>query len=64
MTETNSPADSPAKSTSIKRSRSELVQDALRATLREDEADIAAFAERAVEKPITFEALLAKLKAN
>jgi plasmid stability protein len=46
------------------RTMSEIVNDALRAALREDEEDIAAFAERASEQPITYEALLAQLKAD
>jgi plasmid stability protein len=46
------------------RSMSEIVNDAVRAALREDEEDLAAFAERADEQPITYEALLAQLKAD
>ena len=43
---------------------SEIVNDALRAVLREDEADLAAFAARAGEQPLSYEALLAQLKAD
>jgi plasmid stability protein len=46
------------------RSMSEIVNDAVRAAFREDEEDLAAFAERAGEQPITYEALLAQLKAD
>ena len=46
------------------RSMSEIVNDAVRAALREDEEDLAAFAERSGEQPITYEALLAQLKAD
>lgn len=46
------------------RSISEIVSDAVRDALREDQEDLAAFAERAYEKPISYEALLKKLKAD
>jgi len=46
------------------RTMSEIVNDALRAALREDEDDHVAFAERASEQPITYEALMAELNAN
>jgi plasmid stability protein len=46
------------------RSVSDLVNDAVREALREDEEDLAAFAERDPEPPITYEALLARLKAD
>jgi plasmid stability protein len=46
------------------RSMSEIVNDAVRAALREDEEDLAAFAERAGEQPITDVELLAQLKAD
>ena len=52
------------KAASAHRSMSEIVNDAVRATLREDEEDLAAFAERDGEQPITYEALLAQLKAD
>jgi hypothetical protein len=50
--------------TTTRRSMSEIVNDAVRALLREDEADLAAFAERAREEPVSYEALLAQLKAD
>jgi plasmid stability protein len=46
------------------RSMSEIVNDAVRAALREDEEDLDAFAERAGEQPITYEALLVQLRAD
>ncbi|HZO25011.1 MAG TPA: CopG family transcriptional regulator [Chloroflexota bacterium] len=47
-----------------RRSMSEIVNDAVRAALQEDEEDLAAFAERAEEPPITYEVFLAQLKAD
>lgn len=46
------------------RSMSEIMNDAVRAFLREDEEDLAAFAGRAKEKSMNYEQLLAKLKAD
>ena len=46
------------------RSMSDLVNDALRATLHEDQEDLASFAERAAEPTMTYEAFLAQLKAD
>ena len=43
---------------------SELVNDAVRKALREDQEDLAAFDERSVEPEMTFEELLNDLKAN
>ncbi len=43
---------------------SDIVNDALRAALREDEEDLAAFTERAGEKPVSYERFLAQLKAD
>ncbi len=43
---------------------SEIVNDAIRAALREDEEDLAAFAERGGEKALTYEQFLARLKAD
>ena len=45
------------------RSISDLVNDAVRHALAEDEEDLAAFQERAAEPTITYEALLADLKS-
>lgn len=52
------------KAATARRSMSEIVNDAVRAALREDEEDLAAFAERAGEKTISYEELLAQLKAD
>jgi plasmid stability protein len=46
------------------RSISDIVNDAVRASLREDQEDLAAFAERETEQPISYEALLTRLKAD
>jgi hypothetical protein len=43
---------------------SELVNDAVRESLREDQEDLQAFADRAAEPVMTYEALLADLKAH
>ena len=43
---------------------SEIVNDAIRAALREDQEDLAAFAERAEEKTLSYEDFLAQLKAD
>lgn len=47
-----------------RRSMSEIVNDAVRAALREDEEDLAAFVERDHERPISYEALLTQLKGD
>ena len=52
------------KAASARRSMSEIVNDAIRAVLREDEADLAAFAERAGERSLSYEEFLAQLKAD
>lgn len=52
------------KAASAHRSMSDIVNEAIRATLREDEEDIAAFSDRAREKTLTYEQFLAKLKAD
>ena len=52
------------KAASVHRTMSEIVNDALRAALSEDEEDLAAFAEREREQPLTYEAFLARLKAD
>lgn len=43
---------------------SEIVNDAVRRALREDQEDLAAFGERAAEPVISYEALLKDLKAH
>jgi plasmid stability protein len=52
------------KAATAHRSMSEIVNDAVRAALREDEEDLATFAERAKEKTMSYEQLLSKLKAD
>ncbi|MSQ10798.1 MAG: CopG family transcriptional regulator [Dehalococcoidia bacterium] len=52
------------KAASVHRSMSDIVNEALRAALREDEADLAAFTGRAGETSITYEALLKQLRAD
>jgi predicted DNA binding CopG/RHH family protein len=52
------------KSAHSRKSMSEIVNDALRQALREDEADLAAVRSRAKEKALSYEDFLAKLKAD
>jgi plasmid stability protein len=52
------------KAAHTERSMSELVNDAVREALREDQEDLQAFADRAREPVMTYEALLADLKAH
>lgn len=52
------------KAASTHRSISELVADAVRESLREDEEDLSAVAARAAEPSVTYEAFLKKLKAD
>jgi plasmid stability protein len=52
------------KAATSHRSMSDIVNEAIRAALREDEEDFAAFAEREDEQPISYEAFLARLKAD
>ena len=46
------------------RSLSQIVNEALRQALREDQEDLAAFEERAAEPTVSYEALLNDLKAH
>ncbi len=46
------------------RSVSDIVNDAVRAALREDEEDLAAFEHRVAEPTLSYEALLKDLKAH
>jgi len=46
------------------RSMSEIVNDAVRASLQEDEEDITAFSDRSKEKSMSYEQFLGKLKAD
>ena len=52
------------KAATAHRSMSDIVNDAVRAALREDEEDLSSFADRAGEQPLTYEAFLARLKAD
>lgn len=52
------------KAASTERSISDLVNDAVRRVLGEDQEDLAALEERAAEPTITYEALLDDLKAH
>jgi len=52
------------KAAHTQRSLSDLVNDAVRLVLREDEEDLAAFRERANEPILTYEDLLRDLKAH
>ena len=52
------------KAATTERSVSDLVNDAVRRALCEDQEDLAAFGDRAAEPTITYEALLDDLKAN
>jgi Arc/MetJ-type ribon-helix-helix transcriptional regulator len=52
------------KAASTRRSVSEVVNEAVRMALREDQEDLSAFAERADEATLTYEALLDDLKAH
>ncbi len=52
------------KSAVTRRPISDIVNEAVRGLLREDREDLQAFEERASEPEITYEELLAELKAN
>ena len=52
------------KAAAAHRSMSDIVNDALRQSLREDEEDLSAFAERGAEKTLSYEDFLAQLKAD
>jgi hypothetical protein len=52
------------KAAHTQRSISEIVNDAVRAALREDDEDLAAFEDRVAEPVISYEALLKDLKAH
>jgi plasmid stability protein len=52
------------KAATTHRSVSEIVNDALRLALREDQEDLAVFDERAAEPTLTYEELLNDLKAH
>jgi len=52
------------KSANTNQSISEIVNDSLRESLREDQEDLAAFDETASDPLMTYEELLARLKAD
>lgn len=52
------------KAAHTQRSISDIVNDAIRLALREDEEDLAAFEQRAAEPTMSYEALLKDLKAH
>jgi len=52
------------KAADTQRSVSDLVNDAVRMSLREDAEDLSAFEERAQEPSLTYEELLKNLKAH
>ncbi len=52
------------KAASSRRTMSEIVNEAIRNALREDEEDLAAFASRSREKTLSYEEFLAKLKSD
>jgi len=52
------------KAAHTRQTMSDLVNDAVRMALREDQEDLAAFDERAHEPTMTYEALLKDLKAH
>ena len=52
------------KAATTQRSLSEVVNDAVRAALNEDQEDLSAFAERVNEPTMSYEELLDDLKAN
>lgn len=52
------------KAASSRRSMSDIVNDAVRAALREDEEDLSAIAERSGEPTLSYEEFLTRLKAD
>lgn len=52
------------KAAETERSISDIVNDALRHELAEDQADLESFEERAAEPTVSYESLLNKLKAD
>jgi hypothetical protein len=52
------------KAADTHRTLSDIVNEAVRAALREDQEDLAAFVDRVAEPVISYEALLKDLKAN
>ncbi|NCC29999.1 MAG: CopG family transcriptional regulator [Gammaproteobacteria bacterium] len=52
------------KAANARRSMSEIVNDAIREALREDQEDLAAFSERVGEPSLSYEEFLAQLKVD
>jgi len=52
------------KAAATHRSMSDIVNEAVRAALREDQEDLAAFSEREQETPLSYEAFLDQLRAD
>ena len=52
------------KAASVKRSMSDIINEAVRRELQEDAEDLAAFTKRADDKTLSYEAFLAKLKSD
>jgi hypothetical protein len=52
------------KAATTRRSISDLVSEAVRESLREDQEDLSAVAARAAERTLSYEAFLKKLKAD
>ncbi len=52
------------KAAAANRTVSDLVNEAVRQSLREDQEDLAAFADRVAEPTVSYEELLAELKAD
>lgn len=52
------------KAAATHQSMSQIVNEAIRAALAEDEEDLAAFADRALERAVSYDTFLAQLKAG
>jgi hypothetical protein len=52
------------KAAHTQRSMSDIVNDAVRMVLREDQADLASFDERALESELSYEAMLKEMKTH
>ena len=52
------------KAAATRRTMSQMINDAVRTALREDQVDLAAFAERAGEPSVSYEDFLERLRAD
>jgi hypothetical protein len=52
------------KAAATRRTMSQMINDAVRTALREDQVDLAAFAERADEPSVSYEDFLERLRAD